>query len=103
MAKKYNQIAKILAIIGGALAAVEAVLSMAGAAFVGGGDFVGAGIFGSIIALLLGLVALFAALKPNDPIPWNGILILILGIVMIILASLIGGILVLIAGILLLV
>ena len=103
MAKKNYGTAKILTIIGGALAAVEAVLGMAGSAIIGGGDFVNAGIVGQIIALLLGLVALFAALKPNDPIPFNGIFILILGIVMIILASLLGGILVLIAGILMLV
>jgi hypothetical protein len=99
--KKYEGLAKLLVIIGGLVVIIEAIMAMTGNALV---KFdVGTGIVGHVIALILGIVALLSGIKPDDPIPFNGIFLLILGIVMIVLGIVIGGVLVLIGGILLLV
>ncbi len=102
MAKKYEGMAKILAIIGGLLGFIEAIMVLAGNPF-GPSYSVAGNIVGGIIALLIALVVLFAIFKPGDPIPYNGTVLLIMGIIMIVFSSMIGGILVLVAGILLLI
>ena len=43
---------------------------------------------------------IFSVFKPDNPIPYNWIYLIVFGIVIIVCGSLIGGILVLIAGIL---
>lgn len=90
---------KILALIGGILALLESILSLAGASF---SVFIGIGgyIVAAIIGIILGLVVILACVKPENPIPFNAVLFLLLGILIIVFSSLIGGILVLIAGIL---
>ena len=95
MAKaKYEGIAKILVIIGGLIAIIDAI---SGFVSPGWSSYVG-----PIIALILGVIALLSAVKPDDPIPWNKLFLVILGIIMIILSAwYVGGILVLIGGILL--
>jgi len=93
MAAKYEGIAKILVIIGGLIAVIEGIL-----AIVNQSGWLGLGV---IVGIILGVVALLSALKPDDPIPWNKLLLVILGILMIIFATWIGGILVLVGGILL--
>ncbi len=101
---KYNDIAKILDILGGLIVLIGAILSLAGAAYFGPAGFgVVNWIVGAIIGIILGIIVILAAIRPNDPIPWNGVVVLILGIIVLIIASLIGGILIIIAGILLLV
>lgn len=89
----YEEIAKLLVIIGGVVAVIEAILGIIG--------FYGWFGLGIIVGLVLGVVALLCALRPDDPIPWNWILLVVLGIVMIIFATFIGGALVLVGGILL--
>ena len=95
MAKaKYEGIAKILVIIGGLITVIDAIL---GFVHPGWASYVG-----PVIALILGVIALLSAIKPDDPIPWNKLFLVILGIIMIIFSAwYIGGILVLVAGILL--
>ena len=96
-------IAKLLAIIGGIVALIEAILSLTrGKGIVDLNFGLVNNIIAAIIAIILAIIVLLSALKPNKPIPFNAILLIILGIVMIIFSSLIGGILVLIAGIVLL-
>ncbi|MHA1723997.1 MAG: hypothetical protein ACTSYC_04675 [Promethearchaeota archaeon] len=96
--KRYSTM-KIFAVIGGILVLVESFLSFVGRSFT---IFIslGGSIIGPIIGIILGLVVFLACVRPEDPIPFNAVLFLILGILIIIFSSLIGGILVLIAGVL---
>ncbi len=96
--KRYD-VMKILAIIGGILALLESILSLVGRAFTVLIHPAGM-IVSAIVGIILGLVVILACVKPENPIPFNAILFLILGILIIIFSSLIGGILVLVAGIL---
>ncbi len=99
----HEGIAKLLAILGGIVALIEAILSLTRGKAIVDIDFGFVNkIVAAIIAIILAIIVLLSALKPDKPIPFNAILLIILGIVMIIFSSLIGGILVLIAGIVLL-
>jgi hypothetical protein len=51
-----------------------------------------------IVAIIIAVVILLSIIRPNNPIPLNWILFVVLGIIMIVYTSLIGGILVLIGG-----
>lgn len=94
---KYEKYMKILAIIGGILALLEGILGFFGATF---SVFWGFPIIGPIIAIILGIVVILSVVRPGNPIPFTWVVLLILGILVIIFGSLLGGILVLIAGIL---
>ncbi|MGV9172088.1 MAG: hypothetical protein ACOC44_13330 [Promethearchaeia archaeon] len=95
-----KDIAKILIIIGGLIGLIEAIMSLVGNPLITGGWF-GLGWVSSVIALIISLAILFSCFKPDDPIPYSAIVELILGILLIIFGSLIGGILVIIGAILL--
>ena len=94
---KYESIMKILAIIGGIIALIEAILSFFGW---GISVFWGIAIIGPIIAIILAIVVILSVVRPGNPIPFTWVVLVILGILIIIFGSLIAGILVLIAGIL---
>ncbi|MFX0019294.1 MAG: hypothetical protein ACFFB1_01985 [Promethearchaeota archaeon] len=51
-----------------------------------------------VVAIVIAVIILMSIIRPNNPIPLNWILFVVLGIIMIIYTSLIGGILVLIGG-----
>ena len=51
-----------------------------------------------VIGIILAVIILLSVISPNRPIPMNWIIYVVLGIVMIVYISTIGGILVLIAG-----
>jgi hypothetical protein len=80
-----------LALIGGIIGIIEAVIGFFWAGWLG--------VIGSILALIIALIIIFATLKPDAPIPFSGLVILILGILLLIFGSFLGGILVIIAGI----
>jgi hypothetical protein len=91
-----EKIAKILVVLGGIVALIEAILSFAGTAVLNFFPIVG-----PIIALILALLVLLMVFK-GIPMDWdNAIVMLILGILIIIFGSLIGGILVILGAILL--
>ena len=104
-----KEISKWLVIIGGIVGLIEGVLTILGGgiAFVGlGGFFTGMGVIFGAIAIVLSLVALatsgvvdIKALKMEN----NWIILLILGILIFIFGSNIGGVLVLVGAILLLI
>ncbi len=95
---KQDKLMKLLAIIGGIIALIEAILSFVGLGFTSF-DFLKGGIISAIVALILAIIVILSVVKP-EKIPFNAIFLLILGILIIIFGSLLGGILVLIAGIL---
>ena len=99
---RYYDVIKILCILAGVIALVEAILHFARASV---SVYVDAGgsIVGPIVAIVLAIIALLIGLRPDDPFPVNWILLLILGILMIIFGSLIAGILLIIATVLCLV
>ena len=103
-------LARILAIIGGIVIVFEAiwgflnghVAKVINIAFL---DALGA-IVGTIIAVVIGVLILIstgALRSKNTKIGFNGVIILVLGILGILFASTIGGVLVIIAGILMLI
>jgi len=85
---------KLLAMLGGIIALIEAI-----AGFFGWG-FYGWGIFSSIVAIIIAIVVLLSVFRPDNPIPYNAMFLIIFGIIMIVFSSIFGGILVLIGGIL---
>ena len=91
-----KNIAKILVVLGGIIALIEAILSFLGTAVL---NFFP--IWGPIIALILALLVLLMVFK-GTPMDWdNAIVMLILGILIIIFGTLVGGILVLLGAIVL--
>jgi len=93
----YEDIVKLLAILGGIVTIIEAILYFGGRAVQ---KYYNLGWIAAIIAIIFGILVLFSVFKPDNPIPYNWIYLIVFGIVIIICGSLIGGILVLIAGIL---
>ncbi len=91
-----NNFAKILVVLGGIVALIEAIMSLLGTSVINLIPTVG-----PIIALILALLVLLMVFK-EIPMDWdNAIVMLILGILIIIFGSLIGGILVILGAILL--
>jgi len=93
----YEDVVKLLAILGGIIAIIEGILHIAGRSVQ---KYYNLGWIAAIIAIIFGILVLFSVFKPDNPIPYNWIYLIVFGIVIIICGSLIGGILVLIAGIL---
>ena len=93
----YEDLVKLLAILGGIITIIEAIFSLVGRSVQ---KYYNPGWIGAIIAIIFGILVLFSVFKPDNPIPYNWIYLIVFGIVIIICGSLIGGILVLIAGIL---
>lgn len=91
-----KDIAKIFVVIGGIIALIEAILSFFGTAVLNFFPIVG-----PIIALILALLVLLMVFK-SIPMDWdNAIVMLIIGILIIVFGTLIGGILVIIGAVLL--
>ena len=93
----YEDIVKLLAILGGIITIIEAILHIVGRS---AQKYYNLGWIAAIIAIIFGILVLFSVFKPDNPIPYNWIYLIVFGIVIIVCGSLIGGILVLIAGIL---
>ncbi|MHA1673879.1 MAG: hypothetical protein ACTSYI_09640 [Promethearchaeota archaeon] len=114
---KNTGLAKILAIIGGILVLVDGVLSLLGIlldAFSlpfnlpgGGGLYGGLGpLLNAIIAIVIGLFILISTgvvKSSKTKVGFNGIIILVLGILALVFGGFIGPVLVIIGGILLLI
>ena len=88
---------KILAMLGGIIGIIESIAGFFGWGFWGWGY----PIVWPIIGIILSILVLLSVYRPGNPIPYNGIVLLIFGILMIVLSTAnIGGILTLVAGIL---
>jgi hypothetical protein len=83
---------KILAAVGGALALIEAILGF------NERNIDVTKIISSIITIVVAVIVLLSIISPGKPIPLSWILYVVLGIIMIVYSSLVGGILILIAG-----
>ena len=90
-----EKLMKLFAIIGALVAIIEAIIGLIN----GAAGLLGMGIVGSILALVLAIIVCYSVFKPDDPIPYNAVMLLILGILLIIFSSLIGGILLIIGAI----
>ena len=93
----YEDLVKLVSILGGIIAIIEAIFTLAGRSVQRYYNF---GWIAAIIAIIFGILVLFSVFKPDNPIPYNWIYLIVFGIVIIVCGSLICGILVLIAGIL---
>ena len=99
---KNDGIMKALTVIGGILALVGYILTLLGMADIQtidwpSYDFVGRTIVTIIVGLVGAVLTLLCALKPDDPIPFNWIILLIFAIWLIVFGAVLGGVLVLIA------
>lgn len=101
MAYKFEQIMKILAILGGFIALIAGILDLAGFGFGIGGywGIPNANWLNPIIAIILAILVLLCAFRGN-PIPFTWVWLLILGILILIFGSWLAGVLVILAGIL---
>jgi hypothetical protein len=93
----YEDLVKLLALLGGILAIIGAIFTLAGRPIF---RYYNLGWIGAIIAIIFAILVLFSVFKTDNPIPYNWIYLIVFGIVIIVCGSIIGGILVLIAGIL---
>ncbi len=107
---KNDGLARILAIIGGIVIVVEAILGFLNGHIAKVIDIAFLNVLGAIIstiiAVVIGVLVLISTgvLKSkSSKIGFNGVIILVLGILGILFASTIGGVLVIIAGILMLI
>ena len=57
------------------------------------------GFLGYVLGMFLASLTLLVALKPNDPLPWHWLVLLLLGILLITFSFLLGGIAVFAAAI----
>ena len=94
---KYDQIMKVLAILGGLIALIVGLLDLLGFNY-GLGPSWGVAYLFPIIAIILGIVVLLSAFKGN-PVPFTAVWLLVLGILILIFGSWIAAVLVIIAGI----
>ncbi|MFX0026412.1 MAG: hypothetical protein ACFE8M_08340 [Candidatus Hermodarchaeota archaeon] len=107
MVKKHykNQgIMKFLTIIGALLGIVYLILALIptiGRTYqlfpIEIGPYLGHWVVAVIIGFVVAIITLLAGVKPNDPIPFNWIMLFILAILMIIFVDILAGVLVLIA------
>lgn len=83
---------RLLAGIGGGVALIEAILGF------NERNLDSSRIITLVIAIILAVIILIAVIRPDNPVPLNWILLVVVGIIMIIFSSLAGGILTLVAG-----
>jgi hypothetical protein len=83
---------RLLAGLGGLITLIEAIIGF------GDKRLENVKVITLVIGIILAVIILLSVISPNKPIPMNWIIYVVLGIVMIIYISTIGGILVLIAG-----
>ncbi len=87
-----EELMRLLAALGGVFALIEVILGLEGKKL----DNIDVTSF--VIALILAIIVLASVISPDKPIPSNWIIFGIIGIIMIVYSSLIGGVLVLLAG-----
>lgn len=87
-----EEIMKLLAVLGGVIAIIEAILGF------NERNLDNTRIILSIISIILAAIIILSAVIPHKFIELNWIICVVIGIVMIIYTSLLGGILILLAG-----
>jgi len=87
-----EELMRLLAALGGVFALVEVIVGLEGKTL----DNIDVTSF--VIALILAIIVLASVISPDKPIPLNWMIFVIIGIIMIVYSSLIGGVLVLLAG-----
>ncbi len=87
-----EELMRLLAALGGVFALIEVILGLEGKKL----DNIDVTSF--VIALILAIIVLASVISPDKPIPLNWMIFVIIGIIMIVYSSLIGGVLVLLAG-----
>jgi peptidoglycan/LPS O-acetylase OafA/YrhL len=83
---------RLLAALGGVIVLIEAISGF------GDKKLENVKVITLVIGIILAVIILLSVISPNKPIPMNWIIYVVLGVVMIVYISTIGGILVLIAG-----
>ena len=87
-----EELMRLLAALGGVFALIEVILGLERKKL----DNIDVASF--VIALILAIIVLASVISPDKPIPLNWMIFVIIGIIMIVYSSLIGGVLVLLAG-----
>ncbi|MFX1303878.1 MAG: hypothetical protein ACFFBV_01800 [Promethearchaeota archaeon] len=87
-----EELMKLLAVLGGAIAIIEAILGFSDR------NIESTRIILLIISIILGAIIILSVVIPYKFIELNWIICVVIGIVMIVFTSIIGGILILLAG-----
>ena len=87
-----EELMRLLAALGGVFALIEVILGLEGKTL----DNIDITLF--VIGLILAIIVLASVISPDKPVPLNWMIFVVIGIIMIVYSSLIGGILVLLAG-----
>ena len=95
-----KEIVRLLAIIGGIIGLLQAILSFGNWGLGFWGPMAAANIALSVFGIIISILVLLSVFRPGDPIPYNAVLLIIFGVLMTLFNSWVGGILVLVAGIL---
>ena len=82
---------KLFAIIGALVAIIQAIMGFISPSYMG--------LAGHILALILAVIVCYSVFKPDDPIPYDKLWLLIFGILLIVFSSWFGGILLIIGAI----
>ncbi|MBD3195929.1 MAG: hypothetical protein GF317_12780 [Candidatus Lokiarchaeota archaeon] len=86
----------ILTILGGLIGILEAVIGLTR----GSPLDLDYELISNIVAIIIAVLAIMSAIKPDNPIPFNWIIILVFSILLIIFGSIIGGVLMLVGALL---
>lgn len=104
---KHNKIIKVLTIVGGFGGFVYGVYQITYMSFSFNNIFTLFdqifqlnGFLGYVLGMFFASLTLLTAFKPNDPIPWHWLVLLLLSILLISFSFLLGGVAVLAAGVL---
>ncbi len=87
-----EELMRLLAALGGVFALIEVIVGLEGK------NLDNIDVTSFVIALILAIIVLASVISPDKPIPLNWMIFVIIGIIMIVYSSLIGGVLVLLAG-----
>ena len=87
-----EELMRFLAALGGVFALIEVIVGLEGK------NLDNIDVTSFVIALILAIIVLASVISPDKPIPLNWMIFVIIGIIMIVYSSLIGGVLVLLAG-----
>ncbi|MHA1915154.1 MAG: hypothetical protein ACW986_16765 [Promethearchaeota archaeon] len=100
--KQQKETVRYMAIVGGIIGLVQAISGFAGPVLwynFWGLIFV-ANIISSIIGIILAILVLLSVFRPDNPIPYKAVLLIIFGVLMTLFNAWMGGVILIVGGIL---
>ena len=100
MAKKYehNDLIKLLTILGGLVGLALCLLALLSIENYSPSLDIGNYVVSAIVGLVISVLVIITAMRPDDPFPWHWLMLFVWGILLIVFSGLWGGVLVIIAA-----